>query len=130
MERKKFEKLVEEGFELLPERIREKIKNVAVLIEDDISEEVRRENELGPDDTLLGLYHGIPLTERGSEYGVGHTMPDTITIYQRPIEKLCGDDPEKIRKEVCDTVWHEVAHHFGMDEHEVRHREAKRQVLE
>jgi predicted Zn-dependent protease with MMP-like domain len=126
MEREEFEQLVGEGYERLSELIRDKIRNVAVLVEDEPAEAVRKENDLGPGETLLGLYHGIPLAARGSEYGVGPTLPDTITLYQKPIEEECAEEEECIKQQVCDTIWHEVAHHFGMDEPEVRRREGER----
>src|SRR5690606_13387172 len=85
MEEAEFEGLIEEGYEQLPEWVREKIKNVAVLVEDEPSEEVREREGLGEDETLLGYYQGIPLSERGEHYGVGGTMPDTITLYRLPI---------------------------------------------
>lgn len=119
MPRKEFEKLVEEGFALLPEHVREKIRNVAVLVEDEPSQEDRDAQGLGEDETLLGLYKGIPLSERGEHYGVGATMPDTITIYQRPIEEAAEDTGLDAAAIVADTVMHEFAHHFGMNEAEV-----------
>ena len=125
MERKHFEQLVREGFALLPEWVRQKIDNVAILVEDEPSGAVRQAEELVDDETLLGYYHGIPLSERGTGYGVGMVLPDTITIYQVPIEEEAEGDPEKIKKVVADTVWHEVAHHFGMDEGEVHEREVR-----
>ena len=144
MERSEFEKLVGEGFEKLPQWVQEKIKNVALLVEDEPSEEVRRREGLGEHETLLGYYQGIPLTARGDMYGVGATMPDTITIYQMPIEEAAletlpndggrtsiidrGAFNEAVRKEVADTIWHEFAHHFGMDEHEVRSREEQKKA--
>ena len=141
MKREEFEKLVEEGFERLPQWVREKIQNVALLVEDEPSEEDRKREELDDDETLLGLYKGIPLAARGEYYGVGITMPDTITLYQLPIEEAAKaslrdvrsthreDDAFRaaVRKEVEDTIWHEFAHHFGMDEEEVRARERKHQ---
>ncbi len=123
---KDFEQLVAEGYERLPEWVREKIKNVALLVEDEPSDEVREREGLGEDETLLGYYQGVPLSARGSEYGVGATMPDTITLYRLPIEEASGGNPEDIREIVADTVWHEFAHHFGMDEVEVRAREKER----
>ncbi len=143
MQRNKFEKLVAEGFERLPQWVREKIKNVALLVEDEPSAEDRKAEGLDEDETLLGLYKGIPLSERGDMYGVGMTMPDTITLYQLPIEDAAEEDistyevdiaaidlvgryTEKVRRVVAETIWHEFAHHFGMDEHEVREREEKR----
>src|SRR3989344_6179229 len=126
MNREGFEQLVAEGFEHLPQWVREKIKNVALLVEDQPSEEDRKAEGLEDDETLLGLYKGIPLSERGEHYGVGMTMPDTITLYQLPIEEAALQDRKDVRDVVADTIWHEFAHHFGMDEHEVREREHKR----
>ena len=137
MTREEFEKLVAEGYEKLPEWVREKIKNVALLVEDEPSEEDRKAEGLGDDETLLGLYKGIPLSARGEMYGVGPTMPDTITLYQFPIEDTARDEcstyevahekyKETVAKVVAETIWHEFAHHFGMDEGEVREREHKR----
>ena len=146
MEREKFEKLVSEGYECLPEWVREKIKNVALLVEDEPSTEDRKEQGLAECETLLGLYKGIPLSERGEQYGVGMTLPDTITLYQRPIEVSAEEElhndivsryndlryryeelfSEHVRQIVADTVWHEFAHHFGMNEGEVRDRERRR----
>lgn len=126
MKREEFEKLVAEGFEQLPEWVREKIRNVALFVEDEPSQEDRKAQELGEDETLLGLYKGTPLSLRGEMYGVGMTMPDTITLYQFPIEDAAEEDSVPIAQVVAETIWHEFAHHFGMDEHEVRGREAKR----
>lgn len=126
MRRSKFEALVHEGFERLPDWVREKIKNVALLVEDEPSAEVRRNEGLADDETLLGLYQGIPLSVRGENYGVGPTMPDTITLYQKPIEEASETDDVPVAQIVGETIWHEFAHHFGMDESEVREREKKR----
>lgn len=126
MTREVFEKLVEEGFLLIPEKFRAKVKNVALLVEDEPSEEQRRQEGLGKNETLLGLYQGIPATARGDSYGVGPTLPDTITLFKLPIEEEAGDDPAEVRKVVAETIWHEYAHYFGMDEDEVRFREEKR----
>lgn len=143
MRRVEFEKLVAEGYERLPQWVREKIKNVALLVEDEPSKEDREAEGLGEDETLLGLYKGVPLSARGQEYGVGATLPDTITLYQLPIEEAAEeelstyevDNPSHIdlvgrygaiQKIVTETIWHEFAHHFGMDEHEVHDREQKR----
>ena len=126
MNRNEFEKLVEEGFERLPQWVREKIKNVAILVEDEPSREDREAEGLSDEETLLGLYKGIPLSARGEMYGVGMTMPDTITLYQLPIEQAAGEDKMDVRDVVSETVWHEFAHHFGMDEDEVRGREKDR----
>ena len=126
MQRKEFEKLVAEGFERLPKWVREKINNVALLVEEDPSQEDRKAEGLEDDETLLGLYKGVPLSARGEMYGVGMTLPDTITLYQLPIEEAAEEDSKDVRDVVAETIWHEFAHHFGMDEGEVREREKKR----
>jgi len=136
MNENEFEKLVSEGYDQLPEWVRKKISNVAILVEDEPSEEDRKAQGLTEDETLLGLYKGIPLSARGEMYGVGMTLPDTITIYMLPTLDMADEEvgPDAsdelfkihVRKIVADTIWHEFAHHFGMDEHEVHEREEKR----
>lgn len=124
MTREEFEKLIEEEFErAIPEKFRPHLKNVAFLVEDEPSQETRKAEGLGPHETLLGLYQGIPTPMRGDWYGMGTTMPDTITLYQKPIENAAREDGMDVRQVVRDTLWHEVAHLFGMDEHTVRRRE-------
>ena len=126
MLRAEFEKLVVEGYEQLPQWVREKIKNVALLVEDEPSQEDREAEGLGADETLLGLYKGIPLSERGENYGLGMTLPDTITLYQISIEEAAEEDRLPVAQVIAETIWHEFAHHFGMDEGEVRKRESGR----
>ena len=79
--------------------------------------------------TLLGYYHGVPATARGDNYGIGQTLTDTITLYQIPIEQAAGHNPERIRQVIRDTIWHEVAHHFGFGEKAVRQKEQERRGL-
>lgn len=130
MPSEEFERLVEDGYERLPDWVRERIKNVAILVEDYPSKEDLYEQGIdeGSGDTLLGLYRGVPLSERGSEYGVGTTLPDSVTLFKHPIEEAAGGDPEKVRVIVADTVWHEVGHHFGLDEDGVRQKEEERGI--
>ena len=126
MTREEFEQLVAEEFErAIPEQFRPHIKNVAFLVEDEPSPEVRRVEGLQQGETLLGYYHGIPTPMRGDWYGMGATMPDTITLYQLPIEQAAAEDRMPVAQVIRETIWHEVAHHFGMDEHTVRGREEK-----
>ena len=124
MELAEFEKLVQEGFERLPVHIREKIKNVALLVEAEPSPAVRAQEHLNEGETLLGYYQGVPLTAR--EYGMSMTPPDTITLYQKPIEQAAREDGMDVRTVIAETIWHEYAHHFGMDEDEVQKREGLR----
>jgi predicted Zn-dependent protease with MMP-like domain len=118
--------LVEGGVEALEKKYREKIRNVAILLEDEPNDEVRRREGLGPDDTLLGLYQGIPLSERGDGYGIGETMPDTITLYTIPILEEADATDGDVGRVVRETIWHEFGHYFGLDETEVGRREQKR----
>jgi predicted Zn-dependent protease with MMP-like domain len=118
----RFRKLVEEALEEIPPRFRAAMRNVAVVVEEEPSPELLDEMEIGPDDTLFGLYQGIPLTERG--WGHGNALPDRISIYQFPIEDACADD-EEIRDCIAETVIHEFGHYFGMSEEEIEEIEEK-----
>ena len=130
MTREEFEQLIETEFErAIPEKFRPHIKNVAFLVEDEPGPEVRAREGLGEHETLLGYYNGIPTPARGDWYGMGTTMPDTITLYQRPIEQAAAQDGVPVARVIRETIWHEVAHHFGMDEHTVRRREDERDTL-
>ncbi len=126
MTQEEFEKHVEDGYLRLPKWVRDKIQNVALLVEDEPSEEVREREQLGTDETLLGYYQGIPLLHRGEQYGVGMTMPDIITLYKIPILEVAESDGKSVEEVVSETIWHEFAHYFGMEEDEVRHRENQR----
>lgn len=109
-----FERLVVEALDSLPPFFQEKMSNVEVLVEDDPDPQLLAEMGMDPvGDTLLGLYQGIPLTER---YNYNLVMPDTITLYQKPIEAVAGGNFDRIRDEVRHTVIHEIAHHFGIDD--------------
>ena len=120
-----FEQLVFAGVDAMPEPFKSKIENVAFFIEDEPSPEQREQNHLDRHHTLLGLYQGIPQTVRGIHYHLA--LPDRITIFKKPILAL-SSDPETIRKIVADTVWHEIGHHFGLNETQVRAREAERRA--
>jgi predicted Zn-dependent protease with MMP-like domain len=127
MDRNEFERLVEEEYaNAIPEKFRDLIHNVALLVEDEPDGATRMEEGLGPHETLLGLYRGIPATARGDHYGVGSTLPDTITLYMLPILEEAAAMSQDVRQVIRETIWHEVAHHFGYDEGQVRGREAKR----
>ncbi|MDE2037689.1 MAG: metallopeptidase family protein [Patescibacteria group bacterium] len=127
MDAHEFEALVADaGFGSVPERYRGLISNAALTIEDDVSEEMRRDMGLREDETLLGLYQGVPLTARGDGYGIGGSLPDKITLFRLPILEAARQDGVPVRRVIDETVWHEVAHHFGLDEDAVRRREAER----
>lgn len=121
-----FERYIEEGIETLDHRYRMKIRNVAILLEDEPSQEIRNREGLASNETLLGLYHGIPLSERGDGYGIGETLPDTITLYRMPILEEARETDGDVARVVRETIWHEFGHYFGLDEDEVRARECIR----
>jgi predicted Zn-dependent protease with MMP-like domain len=110
---KKFEALVVQALDDLPDFFRRKLQNIEVLIADEPTEEELVDAGLEPDELLLGLYQGIPLTERTGEYGL--VLPDTITLYRLCLAEVC-DAPEEIIHEVQQTVKHEIAHYFGIDD--------------
>ena len=113
MRREAFEQLVTESLDGLPFQFRRAMRNIAVIVEAAPSRALLESMGLWPDQTLLGLYHGVPLPERGHSYG--NVLPDHITIFQQPIEALCRT-PEEIKDMVRETVIHEVAHYFGLDD--------------
>ena len=112
MRRRVFERLVAKALRELPPDFRDRLDNVEILIKDEPDPTDLAEAGLGPGSTLFGLYHGIPLTER---VNYGSTLPDRITLFQRPIERACRSNWQ-IRREVRQTVWHELAHHFGISD--------------
>jgi predicted Zn-dependent protease with MMP-like domain len=99
-----FERLIQDTLDSLPPDLREQISNVEVVVED----------EPPPGQRLLGLYRGVPLTRRGSNYS--GVLPDKITIYRRPLERFYGHDPELLSRQIRHVVLHEVAHHFGISD--------------
>jgi predicted Zn-dependent protease with MMP-like domain len=117
-----FVQLVEEALREIPRRFRKEMKNVAVIVEDEPPPDILEEMEIGPEDTLFGLYQGTPLTERRWDHG--NALPDRISIYQRPIVEACEDEDE-IRDCVAETVIHEFGHYFGMSEEEIEEIEEK-----
>jgi predicted Zn-dependent protease with MMP-like domain len=122
MTRERFTELVEEALREIPRRFRVAMKNVAVIVEDEPPPHILEEMDIEPPDSLFGLYQGTPLPERHWSYG--NTLPDRISIYQRPIEDACDDDDE-IRDCVAETVIHEFGHYFGMDEDQIQEIEEK-----
>jgi predicted Zn-dependent protease with MMP-like domain len=99
-----FDRLVSDALDELPDDIRGLMTNVAVTVED----------EPPPGQPLLGLYEGIPWGKRGPYYA--GALPDKITIYRLPLERIAGGDPERLRAEVRRVVFHEIAHHFGISD--------------
>ncbi len=113
MTREEFEDLVESALKKLPRPFRMKLRNIAVVVEDWADEDTLKDMGIEPPDTLYGLYRGVDLTRRDSWYG--NVLPDTIHVYQGPIEKDCADT-EEMEELVRDVVAHEVGHYFGLDD--------------
>jgi predicted Zn-dependent protease with MMP-like domain len=117
MDRERFEQLVAEAVEDLPEEFLSKLHNVDVVVEDYPTSAQMRRVGLGRGQTLLGLYEGVPQTRRTSRYGL--VPPDKITVFQKPIEAKCRHGAE-ISAEIQRVVRHEIAHHFGIGETRLR----------
>ena len=108
-----FSELLNTAIKELPEEFREKLENVAIIVEDYPSKELLDKMDVPEDETLFGLYEGVPLTERG--YFDPPLLPDRIFIFQREIEDAC-DSPEEVKEELKITLVHEIAHFFGIDD--------------
>ena len=118
MTRRQFESLVEKALRRLPKRFKDRIANIAVVVEDWADDATLAEMGIEPPDTLYGLYRGVDLTHRDSMYG--NVLPDVITIYQGPITEDASD-ADDMAEIVRETVIHEVGHYFGLDD-ETMHR--------
>ncbi|MDE2312390.1 MAG: metallopeptidase family protein [Patescibacteria group bacterium] len=114
MTNEQFEDLINQAIQALPVSIREKLNNVEIVLEEGSS----------PNNSLFGLYHGQPQTQRGSTYGYAPTLPDKITIWKGTVETYAGGE-DKIPALVRRVVWHEIGHHFGFDEAAIRKLEEK-----
>lgn len=123
MRRREFEKLVEEALATIPEDFRAAIRNMAIVVEDEPPDDVLEEMEIPPGDTLLGLYQGTPLPDRGAAHG--NTLPDVVTLFQGPIEDAADGDPEQIVYEIGETLIHELGHYFGLSEDEIEEIEER-----
>jgi predicted Zn-dependent protease with MMP-like domain len=122
MDRPAFEKLVHNSLRRLPRRFKQKLQNISVVVEDNPSASLLKDMDI-ESGTLFGLYQGVPLTERGWNYG--NVLPDRIVIYQQPIE-AAASSPEEIEEIVRDTVMHEVGHYFGFDDSELYEMEEEK----
>lgn len=124
MKKNDFEQLVREAILALPEPGRKALDNVAFIVERETRHKKTKEVDIKVNEVLLGLYEGIPKIKRGAGYfGV---LPDKITIFQQPIEEIAGRDEKKLRGLIYEVIWHEVGHHLGFGEKEIRALEIKR----
>ena len=107
-----FERLVDRALAGIPSPFREHLAEVAIVIEDEPSDRQLIENGLGPDETLYGLYEGVPRTEWGADWAM---VPNRISLFRLPLEEDFPD-PAELEDEVRRTVVHELAHHLGIDD--------------
>jgi len=112
LDREEFEDLVAESFQDLPEEFQEELENIAVVVQQWPSRQQLVSVGLKHRTQLLGLYEGVPLTAGAQHHG---PLPDKITIFQRPIERMCRSDRE-VRRRIAETLFHEIAHYFGIDD--------------
>jgi predicted Zn-dependent protease with MMP-like domain len=116
VDRNHFERLVAEALASIPRRFRKAMQNIAIVVEDEPALDLLEEMEIEPPDTLLGLYQGIPLTERSSAYG--NTLPDRVLIFQGPHEREAEDEDDLVVA-IGETLIHEIGHYFGLSEEEI-----------
>jgi predicted Zn-dependent protease with MMP-like domain len=121
MSDKEFEEIVDWAVDNIPEPYKSRVQNIAFIVEDVPSEEQRARLGLMPGQTLFGLYEGVPLPQRGGQVKL---LPDKITIYKLPIIAAFSS-VEAIREQVFKTVWHEVAHYFGLGHKRIHELENK-----
>ncbi len=117
MTRRQFDRLVAEAVQSIPERFRDEMQNLSIVVEDEPADELLADMGIEPPDTLFGLYQGTPLPER--TWGYGNTLPDRIVLFQGPIEDCCDSDAEVVVA-IGETLIHEVGHYFGLSEEEIQ----------
>jgi predicted Zn-dependent protease with MMP-like domain len=122
MDRARFERLVADALAGIPQRFRDAMTNLAIVVEDEPDRELLREMEVEPPDTLFGLYQGTPLTERRWDYG--NALPDRILLFQGPHERE-ADDEDDLVASIGETLIHEIGHYFGMSEDQIEEIEEK-----
>jgi predicted Zn-dependent protease with MMP-like domain len=120
MDEATFEEITREALELLPREFRRHMANVRVTVQDHPTPHQLRSVGLGPGQALLGLYRGVPLTQRG---GLPPLMPDEIFLFRVPLTRLCAT-PEALREQIRRTVLHEIAHFFGISDDRLRELDA------
>ena len=113
MNREKFEWLVTQAVDSLPKEFRSRLENIDIVVQDKATPGQLAEVGMKRNESLLGLYEGVPLTRRSHSYGM--VVPDKITIFQKSIEAICNNDTRVIA-EVRRVVYHEIAHHFGVSD--------------
>jgi len=118
-----FSKLIADSLDELPEKYTSKLSNVIITYEDEPSSEQRIKLKLACNQSLFGLYEGIPLTKRGN--GFSGQLPDKITLFKLPLLHYSGGNEEKFKAQIKHTLWHEIAHYFGLDHDRIHELEQK-----
>jgi len=122
MTRARFERLVADALETMPQSFRQAVRNVVVIVEDAPAPELLDDVGIDPPDTLFGLYKGVPLPER--DWTHANALPDRITLFQKPIEAASQNDNEVVVA-IGETVIHEFGHYFGLSEEEIEEIEER-----
>jgi predicted Zn-dependent protease with MMP-like domain len=122
VDRARFDRLVADALRSIPRRFRDAMANLAIVVEEEPSEELLQEMEIDPPDTLLGLYTGTPLTERHWDYG--NALPDRILLFQGPHEREAEDEDDLVVA-IGETLIHEIGHFFGLSEEEIEEIEER-----
>jgi predicted Zn-dependent protease with MMP-like domain len=117
MENKEFRSLVKKAIKQLPDAFKNKLENIAIVVEEEPSIKTMKDLGLGAQGRLLGLYQGIPLDDRTHYYAM--VLPDKITLYKANIEKFCNSKTE-VYQQILHTLEHEIAHHFGISDARLR----------
>ena len=111
-----FSGMISEALDSLPKKYTDKMNNVAIVYENEPTERQRKKMRLRDNQTLFGLYEGIPMSQRGAGYNL--VLPDKITIFKNPIVQSSRDVVD-LKKQIRHTLWHEIAHHFGLDHDQI-----------
>ncbi|HVV25824.1 MAG TPA: metallopeptidase family protein [Candidatus Saccharimonadales bacterium] len=114
-----FQQLINQALESLPGEHAQNIKNVAILYEELPTPAQRQKLALRHDQTLLGLYEGVPLSQR---QGLTRVLPDKITLFKLPLESQAGTEKE-LQEQIRHTLWHEIAHYYGLDHDKIHELE-------
>jgi predicted Zn-dependent protease with MMP-like domain len=114
-----FQELIDKAFDSMPKTHRDNVKNVAILFADMPSSEQRSETDLRHDQTLLGLYQGTPLSQRGGRESI---YPDRITLFKYPLI-MRSHDIQSLQEEIRHTLWHEIAHYYGLNHEKIHELE-------
>jgi predicted Zn-dependent protease with MMP-like domain len=117
----RFQELIDQAFDTLPKTHRDNVKNVAILFADEPTPEQRYELQLRHDQTLLGLYQGVPLAQRQGRQSL---LPDRITLFKLPLFARAHNERE-LQEDIRHTLWHEIAHYYGLNHTDIHKLEGK-----